>query len=241
LSGTDPIRVLVTRPLPQGERTAARLTEMGYTPILAPMLRIVPVTPADPPDFAALQAVLVTSANGADRLAALTPLRTMPLLTVGDRTAKTAKKLGFQSIASAHGDGKALLELARRTLDPAAGPVIHIRGRDAAVSFEALSEAGFDFRELITYEAVPVPDLPPEAYISPPAAALVYSARTAAALVEALRASALDPARITFIGISTAALAPLTALNAEVIASETPDETAILAALSTSFPATIKK
>lgn len=236
LSGTDPIRVLVTRPLPQGERTAARLTAMGYTPILAPMLRIDPITPPDLPDFSALQAVLITSANGVQRLAALTPLRTIPLLTVGDRTAKTAQNLGFQSIQSAQGDGDALLALAQETLTPNAGAILHIRGKDAAVSFETLAQSGFSIDEAITYEAIQADTLPAAAISPPPEAALIYSARTAQAFAAALRRSPLNPSQLTLIGISPASLLPLAETPLRCIAADAPTEDALLNALAATLP-----
>lgn len=242
MSDTEIVRVLVTRPLPQGARTAARLRERGYAPVLAPMLRIAPLTPPNLPDFSAVQAVLITSSNGLDALARLTKQRGgIKVLTVGDRTAEAARAAGFTDIASASADGMALLDLAARTLTPAAGPLLHIRGKDAAVTFEPLMDAGFALRDLIAYEAQPVPELPPEALAPPPAAALVYSARTAAALAAALGRTPLDPAMLTFIGISPAALAPLQSLKGQKIAAKTPDETAILHALSAALPAPIKK
>ena len=234
-------RILVTRPLPQGTRTAAKLRESGYDPVLAPMLRIAPLTPPDIPDFGSVQAVLITSANGLDALARLTEQRGVKLLTVGDRTAETARSEGFSDVTSAAADGNALRERAAEALSPAAGPLVHIRGKDAAVTFGALRERGFAVSELIAYEAQPVPDLPPEAVSPPPDAALVYSARTAAALAAALHRTALDPAALSYIGISAAALAPLAPTKGRRIMAETPDETALLRALSTAFPAPIKK
>ena len=55
---------------------------MGYTPILAPMLRIESVIPPEMPDFDAHQAALVTSRHGIEAFAKLTPSRTLPILTV---------------------------------------------------------------------------------------------------------------------------------------------------------------
>lgn len=235
LSGTDRPRVLVTRSLPQGERTAEKLRALGYTPVLAPMLRIDPVTPAHLPDFSAVQAVLVTSVNGAEALARLTPERDCLVLTVGDRTAEACRLGGFTSIQSASGDGKALLDLARSALSPDAGPVVHLRGREAAVTFTELADEGFSITEIIGYEANVTATLPPEALTPAPDAALVYSARTAGALATALAETSLDPAEITFVGISEAALAPLSLPDANCIAAKTPDEAALLRALGEAF------
>ena len=232
LSGTNSPRVLVTRPLPQGERTAEKLQAMGYTPVLAPMLRIEPVTPPILPDFGSAQAVLVTSRNGIDRFAALTAQRDVALLAVGDRTAAEAHKVGFSSVQSASGDGNALLAMAKERLSPDGGPIIHIRGRHAAVEFDGLKALGYDFHDVIAYEALDHPELRESACSPTPAAALVYSRRTTQALVDALQNAGLDPTRMTFIGISDAALTPLLASKARVHVAKTPDEPALLAALT---------
>ena len=54
--------ILVTRPRPDGEATAALLRAKGFTVLLAPMLRFEPVAFHDDPD-AHYGAVIVTSAN----------------------------------------------------------------------------------------------------------------------------------------------------------------------------------
>jgi len=231
----------VTRPLPQGERTAEKLRELGYHPILAPMLEIVPITPPEILDFDKAQAVLVTSSNGVDALARLTDLRGFSVLTVGDRTAEAARLAGFEAVQSASGDGQALLDLAIGTLSPAAGPVLHVRGKDAAFSFESLASKGFDFQQLIGYEAQSVENLPPEAQKSVPQTALVYSARTAKALARALTRANCDPAQMTFLGISRAAIAPLSILSRHLVVANAPDEPSLLQALSAAIPIPSKK
>ena len=202
MSGINPPRILVTRPRPQGEETAEKLRVMGYDPILAPMLRVEPITPPELPDFAAIQAALITSRNGVERLAALTSLRDFVIMTVGDRTADAAKAAGFQTVRSASGDGSALLKDVRETLTPDGGPILHIRGQHTAIEFNTLSAEGYNFQEIIAYEAVDQPALPGDALSPSPAAALVYSQRTALALAEAMRRAHFDPTPLVFIGIS---------------------------------------
>lgn len=243
LSGPDVLapRVLVTRPLPQGKRTAEKLRAMGYQPVLAPMLRIEPLTPDALPDFEAVQAGLVTSVNGLDRLAALTSIRSICLMTVGDVTARAAEKTGFSSVRSASGDGQALMDLVREHLKPDAGPVIHIRGLSAAVEFGSLIKLGFQFEEIIAYEAVETAVLP-EAALSPafPSAILTYSARSASALCKAMRDAGVDMNRLTVIGISTAALQPLSATGARLKIAASPNEAALLGALAEIVPTEVK-
>ena len=78
------MRLLVTRPEPDNERTAAALRVRGYDVMLAPLLRVEPVAG----EFGAgpWAAVLITSANGA-RAMAVHPRRAelaaLPVLAVG--------------------------------------------------------------------------------------------------------------------------------------------------------------
>src|SRR5262249_35359354 len=85
----DGVRLLVTRPQADGERTAARLRARGHEVMLAPLLRIDAVDvelPREP-----LSAVVMTSANAARAIArhprrhALTALTAF---TVGRHTAE---------------------------------------------------------------------------------------------------------------------------------------------------------
>ena len=64
--------VLVTRPQPGAAETARRLLALGRTPVLAPVLEIVPLA-ADLPPPDGIQAVLITSANALAALEAGMP------------------------------------------------------------------------------------------------------------------------------------------------------------------------
>lgn len=229
-------RVLVTRPRAQAVHTAEKLVALGYEPVLAPMLEIVPVHPPEPVDLGGVQAVLITSANALTAFAALTTERSVPLLAVGDRTAETARRLGFHDVTSAGGDGAALLKLAMR-LTAGQGGVLHPRGVEAAVSFEALTAAGFDFHEIVVYDAVQTAELPQDVMAAPISAALVYSARSGEALAQALEKAQIAGSSLTVIGISGAALAPVERIGARCIAAQDPNETSLFEALTRTIPA----
>src|SRR6516162_7458190 len=101
----DGVRLLVTRPQHDGERTAARLRARGHEVTLAPLLRIDAVDvelPREP-----LSAVVMTSRNAARAIArhprrdALTAL---PAFTVGRHTAEAARAAGFRAVECADGD-----------------------------------------------------------------------------------------------------------------------------------------
>src|SRR5207253_420290 len=81
--------VLVTRPLPDGEATAADLRARGFKVVAAPMLRFEPFGFKDEAD-AGYGGIIVTSANAVravESQLAKGPLLKLPLFTVGDRTA----------------------------------------------------------------------------------------------------------------------------------------------------------
>ena len=85
--------VLVTRPSPDDEATAAGLRARGYEVLLAPMLRFEAVAFHDDED-ARYGAVIVTSANalrGIEPHLAGSRLLKLPLFAVGAHTASAAQ------------------------------------------------------------------------------------------------------------------------------------------------------
>jgi uroporphyrinogen-III synthase len=114
-----------------------------------------------PPDFETrldeAQAAVVTSTNAMAQLGAYTRRRFLPVLTVGDGTARIARKLGFGDVTSAQGDGAALLELCRQRLRPKHGKILYLRAREVAQDLApALTADGYDVDAMIAYAADPV-------------------------------------------------------------------------------------
>ncbi|TAJ32594.1 MAG: uroporphyrinogen-III synthase [Reyranella sp.] len=215
------MRVLITRPEREATTLAAALAERGHVPVIAPLFRLEILRP--PADFAATlaasQAVLLTSANGARALAEASDQRGRPILAVGDTTASTAEGLGFSSVQSAAGDGVALAELARRQLDPASGPLLHVSGADVAVDLvEALKPDGFEVKRFALYDAREETELPDSARAALQARALdaatFFSPRAAEHFARLIQEAGLSGAlaEVTAIAISPAALQPLSAL-----------------------------
>jgi uroporphyrinogen-III synthase len=154
-----PDRVLVTRPEPGASETAARLTALGFIPVLAPVMTIAPRLL----EGASLaQAVLVTSGNA---IAALPDsLHARPLLAVGDATAARARDAGFSVVHSAGRDAAALAELAASLLAPAAGPLLLASGEGQGMALATgLRARGFTVRRRVAYAARPATSLPDEA------------------------------------------------------------------------------
>ncbi|HWA79999.1 MAG TPA: uroporphyrinogen-III synthase [Acetobacteraceae bacterium] len=150
--------VLVTRPEPGASATAAKLAARGFTPILAPLLRI-RARPTRLPEPARLQAVLVTSANALPGLP--TSYHRVPLHAVGDATAAKARALGFAKVTSAAGDALALASLVRGICRPDDGALLLASGAGQGGPLAAsLREAGFSVLRRTLYSANPVAGLP---------------------------------------------------------------------------------
>lgn len=232
------MRVLITRPEREATTLAAALAERGHAPVLAPLFRLEILRP--PADFAATlaasQAVLLSSANGARALAESNEQRGKPILAVGDTTASTAEGLGFASVVSASGDGAALADLARRRLDPKAGPLLHVAGAEVAQDFAAaLAPDGFEVRRVALYDAREETTLPDSARAALQARALdaatFFSPRAADLFVRLVQEAGLSGslAGVTAIAISPAALQPLSGLPFRAtVAAARPTRQAVL-------------
>lgn len=159
------MQLLLTRPDPgpDGDDLEAALTASGHGVARAPLLTITHTGTL--PSFDGLQGLIATSSNG---LRAVAPfpeaaLR-LPLYAVGPATAALGRALGFQRVHEGAGDGRALAELIRAEVDPAAGPLLHLSGDKLAMDLaEALKAHGFDVRRTIVYRAEAATGLPPDA------------------------------------------------------------------------------
>ena len=179
--------ILITRPREDAERLAADFEAQGFDTMIEPMLTIDFV---EDPGFSTngVQAILLTSANGARALGRTSAPRDMQVLAVGEKTAEAARAQGFTEIETAAGNVEALAGLAAESLDPAKGPVIHVSGRDVAGDLAgSLAARGFTYSRHVLYKAraaetfsEPLIDALSAGDI---AAVVFYSARTAATFV----------------------------------------------------------
>jgi uroporphyrinogen-III synthase len=234
--------VLVTRPHPDNEATAAALRARGFAALLAPMLRFEPMPPSD--DLAGdYAAVIVSSANALraieSRLAQSALLK-LPLFAVGKHTATAARSLGFAVVISANGDAAALRDCVlgekrlkkNRALLYLAGADI---SRDLAGDFAA---HGRDVMTVVTYRMVELAHLPREALDAFAAnairAVLHYSQRSARAFLEAARSDGVEISALSVLQCcvsANVALALREAGASRVQVAATADENALFAAL----------
>ena len=231
------MRLLVTRPQEDGERTAAALRARGHEVLLAPLLRIEAVAAELPPGpFAA---ILTTSANAARAMQKhprIGELRGLPLLTVGARSAEAAHAAGFLQVRSADGDARDLVALAARHFSGAPGPLLYLAGEDRAADLAGeLRRHGLTVHTAIVYRAVAA-----ERFAPPIAQAIAageidgvlhYSARSAAAFVRCAENAGLAQqcAQLTHYCLSARVAAPLIGSAAHAIrVAARPDEAALL-------------
>jgi len=214
----------VTRAEPGAARTAARLTDLGFQPIVRPLLRIETLSPVTPPDRP--DALVFTSINGVAAWLDLSVERDTPVLAVGQATAQAARAAGFASVRSADGDLDDLAALIRS--DPAlkGARLRHPGAETPAGDLGALIDGHAQVEPLPVYRAVQTGLGAPEAFD----AVLIHSPRAARALAAALGPDAARD-RIAC-AISAKAAAFLADLPfAETRIAGTPDDAALLARL----------
>lgn len=192
------MRALVTRPQGDAENVARLLRARGMDVRIEPLLEIVPVVGAivDPHG---VQAILATSANGVRALAAATPERGLPMLAVGDASARVARDLGFARVEGAGGDVDSLAALVKRRVSPAAGALLHVAGTVVAGDLAGqLAADGYDVRRIVLYEAraatAPSPGLIDALEQKSLDLALFFSPRTAATFATLMREASLTEA-----------------------------------------------
>ncbi|WP_157089282.1 uroporphyrinogen-III synthase [Oceanibaculum pacificum] len=239
------MRVLLTRPKPESEALAKRLGDRGMECRVEPMLDIVPRDPGPlPVDIASVQAILVTSANGAVRLPALTERRDLPVLAVGDATAEAVRALGFTRVESAEGAVEDLAALVKSRLSPVAGPLLHAAGEIVAGDLTGLLEAaGFTIHRVTLYEARPAGAISPGTLAALKRgrldAVLFFSPRTAETFARLAQSAGLTTplSRLHAVAISQAVADACRALPwRSVKIAATPTQDGIVAALDTLIP-----
>jgi uroporphyrinogen-III synthase len=237
--------VLVTRPQPDDETTAASLRARGFEVLKAPMLRFEPVAFQEDAD-ARFGAVIVTSANalrGIEPHLAGSLLLKLPLFAVGEHTASGARRLGFENVIPAGGDAAALRDLVLASVKTKAlkktSPLLYLAGADLARDLAGeLGARGFTLVTQTTYRMAPVSSLPDETVEAFAAnrieAVLHYSRRSARAFLEAARAAGIEISALSIPqcclsdGVATVlrdAGAP------QVMVAASPDENALFGAL----------
>ncbi|MGO4641032.1 uroporphyrinogen-III synthase [Mesorhizobium sp. 2RAF45] len=231
------LRVLVTRPEPGASRTARRLQERGFQPVVLPLTETVAL-PGDA-GFVTGDAVAVTSANAVRHTAneVIAALAALPCHAVGARTAEAARKMGFSSVIEGSGDAEALADAIAAALPGKA--ITYLCGRVRFPMFEQrLEAAGVRVRAVETYDTLPVPysDETILALLSGQSvdAVLLYSAKAAVAMQALSKRPALQEAfeKIQVFALSARIAAAFgDGAGKTIRIAARPDEEALLALL----------
>jgi uroporphyrinogen-III synthase len=167
------MRVVITRPQADGERTATALRARGHEVLVAPVMRVEVIAASLAGEW---DAVIVTSANAPNAIAqnpARDALIKRPLFAVGQRSAEAARQTGFINVTSAGGDVRDLVRTLVGEHADAKAPLLYLAGEDRAADLIGeLSTRGIAAEMRVVYRAVAAP-FPP-------------------ALIEALRVGEVD-------------------------------------------------
>ncbi|MBN34834.1 MAG: uroporphyrinogen-III synthase [Rhodospirillaceae bacterium] len=195
------MRLLLTRPHRDSERLATELIEHGVESVIAPLLTIEPVA-CPVPAFEGVQALVLTSANGAVAIATWPVPFHLPVMAVGAATAEAAREQGMTDVTTADGDVDSLAALIRNRLDPTAGRLVHVAGTAVVGDLAAMTvQDGFEIERIVAYDAVTAETLPRIARDALAGGlvdgAAFFSPRTAATFVRLVVDAGLQPAMRT--------------------------------------------
>ncbi|WP_374943113.1 uroporphyrinogen-III synthase [Sphingomonas sp.] len=186
---TRPLAVL--RPEPGNTATARRIEALGLTAIRLPLfaIRAVAWTPPDPAHYDAL---LLTSANAVRHAGTgLEAVHGLPVVAVGEATARAARAAGLTVETVGEGDAAAAIRAS------AGKRLLHLAGHDRV-------DTGVDAITVYTAETVPVASVAMLAG----SVALLHSARAARRLAELLQRDAVRDLRIAALSEAVRAAGP---------------------------------
>ncbi len=231
------MQALVTRPVRDGEKTAARLAARGHIAHLAPVVEIV-ATEARRRD-APIDGVIATSAHALMLLndPDFGALQALPVHLVGERTRQAAQARGFTNVRQAHTNSRELTSALIASVNPQ-GRYLYLAGRDRKPELErALKQAGHQVETHVVYEARACTNWPEAAVdalrCNAIDAVLHYSRRSGGIFLQLVAALKIDPLtnRAAHICISSDAARPLVRAGLRVKVATTADEAAMFETL----------
>lgn len=230
------MRIVLTRPQADSERTAAALRAHGHDVLIAPLLRIetLPVELTQ-----RYGAVVITSANAAAAIAVhpvQSVLKVLPVFAVGKRSGDAARDAGFTDIHVAGGDIDDLTRLIAEQRPDASAPLLYLAGEDRSGDLVGdLAVHGIAAELAVIYRAVPQP-FPAEltAALASGAvdAVMHFSKRSATQYITGARDAGIAETAlgIRHVCLSAQIAEPLRTAGATRIAvAKRPDESAMIA------------
>ena len=148
------MRVLVTRPEPDGLKLKGLIEARGHEASVEPLLQIA-YENFDAAELDGITALVATSRNALRALRgslALNRARRLTIYTVGAATAEEARRLGFSTVIKGPGSAAELIPVIASTLDPTEEMLLHLRGEQVAADLRGELEAqGFRVAEALVY------------------------------------------------------------------------------------------
>lgn len=231
------MRLLITRPEPDNERTAALLRQRGHEVVLAPLLHMeaVQINLGDGPWVA----LVITSINAARTIARhpqFGRLKKLPVFAIGGRSAEAARGAGFANVVSAGGDARDLVRVISERLPHTDLPLLYLAGEDRATDIAAdLAPQGLVVHTVDIYRAAKATSFSPDSHAALAAGTiggvLHFSRRSVETYLDCagagdLLAAALVPAHYC---LSQQVAEPLAAAGAKNIRiAARPNEAALL-------------
>ncbi|HWV55740.1 MAG TPA: uroporphyrinogen-III synthase [Pseudorhodoplanes sp.] len=238
------MRLLLTRPLSEAERTAKSLRAMGHDVVIAPVLMIetIPNVAIGEGPYAG---VVMTSGNAARAVAGhpqMASISAIDCFAVGSQTAEAARQAGFGTVHVAGGDGGDLARLVGERLRDQTRPLLYLAGDDRARDMAAeLAPYGLRLEIAVVYRARAARSFPPEVAAALKAGhfdgVMHYSRRSTAIFVDCVQVAGADDAaaHVQHFCLSARASEPLATINANsILVAQNRDESAMLALVSAS-------
>src|SRR5262249_57282305 len=126
------MRVVVTRPQADAERTAAALRARGHDVLVTPLMRVEPIAVNLDGQWSALAITSANAPNAIARNPARDMLVKLPLLAIGRRSgeaARPARVAGVTSVEGGVGERVRLIEANRRKRE---GPALYVAAPNRA-------------------------------------------------------------------------------------------------------------
>lgn len=226
------MRIVVTRPQADADRTAVALESLGHEVLVAPLMRIEPIAA----DLAGTwSAIVITSAN-ALQAAAAPEFKNLPVFAIGARSAEAARQEGFATVNAADGEMKDLVQLIAARSAGSKTPLLYLAGEDRSGDLVGeLGRHGIRAELKVVYQAVAEP-FPPVLAAALEAgdvdAVLHFSRRSAELFVDGATASGVaGPAEdVRHLCLSAQVAEPLAGASRIAVAAR-PEEAALIALL----------
>ncbi len=221
------MKLIILRPQPAANATAARAIDAGLDAISAPIFAVEPES-WTLPDLA-FDAVLITSANALRHGGAgMTTIQHLPVLAVGKASAQMAIDAGFAVAITGNGDSAALLGQA---INAGYRHLLWLAGADH-MPLESTDQVAIT--PVITYQSVAI-EPPPELArnLAKPCIVMLHSVRAAAHFADICAKVDIDRSRINLASISPAVAAAAGDGWRSVAVADAPNDAALLSAAIT--------